>query len=293
MCVRLASSCSCLLALVVAACPSPIEAPRTSVRVATWNAARVFDATCDTGRCGPDAPEGSPTPSEVEADVIRVGRAVRGLEADALVLVEIETSALAQRIAQAAGEGANVAMGDSGPGTIDVAVLSRLAVLEVRAHRPTLALAGRTVSATRVMLEVHLDMGARRLVVLAAHLKSKRDDDPERRLAEARALGALARAASARHPEAVVVVAGDLNDTPSSGPLDALEHDHGLALLTRGLPVDEAYTFGSGSRRSLIDHVLLVPRSFVSPGIVSVARGDTFGYGGSDHAAVRATLDVR
>lgn len=278
------------LLLVLSACAAPLDAP-TSVCLATWNAERVFDTTCDSLRCGPDEAEDVRTPAEMEADVTRVARGVRGLDADVVVLVEIETETLAMRIAQAVGDVESVVSGDSGPGTIDVAVLSRLPLLEARTHRPWLDVDGQDTRSTRVFLEAHLGAPGRRVIVFAAHLKSKRNDDAARRIAEAEALRDLARAASSRHPDALVFVAGDLNDEPDSETLDTLEVY--LALLTRMLPESDAYTFGSGSRRSLIDHVLLLPRPFATPRETAVVRGEGASYGGSDHAAVRAVVEAR
>lgn len=281
------------LFLILAACVEHAPADASRVTIAAWNAERVFDAVCDSGRCGPSEAEDLPDASAAQADAVRVGRAVRALDADIVVISEIENEAVAHRIADAAATYETVHIGESGPGTIDVAVLSRFAVLEWRTHRPYLGLDDPEVRSTRVFIEVHLDAGARRVIVIGAHFKSRLRDDPSRRLAEARAVAELARAAAARHPGAVVLLAGDLNDTPDSPPLDALEVDAALVLHTRALAPSDAFTFGTGSRRTLIDHVLSVPAPFVETTDVKVVRTDGVAYGGSDHAAVYVAFVVR
>jgi endonuclease/exonuclease/phosphatase family metal-dependent hydrolase len=280
------------LGLVVSCGRAPERDAPASFSIATWNAERVFDSVCDTGRCGPSEAEDVRTVAEAGADAIRVARALRTLDADVVVLEEIENRAMLDRIVAAGGTYERACIGESGPGTIDVAIVSRFPLIEVFERRPVLDIEGREVRSTRVMLEAHFDAGGMRLVVIGAHFKSRFRDDAERRHAEARAAGELVRRAARKHPDALIVLAGDLNDTPDSPTLEILEGDFALALLTRSLPDMDAYSFGSGSRRTLIDHVLMAPSAFVSDFAIEVVRGEGDAFGGSDHAAIRATIDV-
>lgn len=283
------------LALLVLGC-TPVPAPTEceTLVVATWNVRRLFDDRCDSGDCGPTRPEDRLPPDEVEASVRRVASAVRALEADVVVLEEIENRALLERIVEAHGGRLASAIGETPtPGSIDVAVIARLPIRRVRHHvgvrlpRPD----GRTTTPTRDLLEVELATSPRPVTVIAAHFKSQRLDDPERRHAEARFAAELVGGA-ARRDGALVVLAGDFNDVPGSTTLRLLEEDGGLFRLTERLAPESAFTLVHEGRPELLDH-LFVPeadRDRVEPEGVGIVRGAEVGYGGSDHAAVRAVF---
>jgi uncharacterized protein len=279
------------LVCVVSCVRAPAREAPGSLSIATWNAERVFDSVCDSGRCGASEAEDVRTVADAEADAIRVARALRTLDADVVVLEEIENRAMLDRIVAAAGGYASASIGESGPGTIDVAIVSRFPLLEVFERRPVLALEGRDVRSTRVMLEAHFDADGTRLIVLGVHFKSRFRDDAERRHAEARAAGELVRRAAREQPDALIVLAGDLNDTPGSPTLELLEGDYALALLTRSLPAADAYSFGSGRGGTLIDHVLMVPSPFFALGTIEIVRSQGDAFGGSDHAAIRTAIE--
>ncbi len=284
----------CLVTLGALACTAPVDpGPSELVALATWNARRVFDGVCDSGRCGEAEPEAVPEPAELEQSLARVAQALGRLDADAVVVTEVEHLALLRAVAQRSGGWDTVVMAESGPGTIDVGVVARWPLLGWAQHRPLLELPSGPTPSTRALLEVHLAVHGRRWIVLGAHLKSKRFDDPPRRVAEAAALAALADSRRRRYPDALLTLAGDFNDDVGSEALDQLERTGELELLTRRLPPEQAYTFGSGRRRALLDHLLWRPLPGSEVSRVEVLRdtGDTFG--GSDHAALRAELGWR
>ncbi len=111
-----------------------------------------------------------------------------------------------------------------------------------------------------------------RLHVLPNHLKSKFNDDPDKRAAQAAEVARIYRALRDAG-EAHVVVLGDLNDTPGSTPLRSLLQETDLREITtsdtftqfeylaptggRGIG-----THGNGRDDEKIDHILLSPALF-------------------------------
>ncbi|MGN6103772.1 MAG: endonuclease/exonuclease/phosphatase family protein [Kofleriaceae bacterium] len=291
-----------LSVLVVAACrsiePYPDAAPAPdTVRVATFNVRRFFDTVCDSGLCGPGDYEEQPTPAEFEQRATQLATAIRGLSADVIALQEVESQACLDALVARIGDVMPYAvLGEIGSvASVDVAVLSRTPLARVVRHRataPLLLADGTTAKFSRELLEVHVEDGA--LVVFAAHFRSKANDDPARRLAEAQVARRVVTEVGAREPEAVVVLAGDLNDTPGSPPLAALVDDDGLVRLADDLDAVSQATYSYQGRGQAIDHLLVtrgrgeaarVPRSS------RVWHGSPqWGWGGSDHAALTSEL---
>src|SRR5262249_11840813 len=112
-------------------------------------------------------------------------------------------------------------------------------------------------------------------------------------LAEAQTSRRIVDEVAAASPEALVVLAGDLNDTPDSPPLLALTDNDGLIRVAADLPVADQYTYVFNGRGEVIDHILqakssttrAVPRSAI------VWKGSR-GFAGSDHYALTADFEV-
>ena len=100
--------------------------------------------------------------------------------------------------------------------------------MRVRADEVLTRPDGSTTTFSRELLEVHVTKAGRAIIFFAAHFRSKSNDDPGRRLAEAQATRRIVDAVAAANPRALVVLGGDLNDTPGSPPLDALTGNGGL-----------------------------------------------------------------
>lgn len=276
----------------------PAEAPRgPTASVASFNVHRLFDAVCDTGDCGPGAYEEVPTPAELDAKVAQLGAAIRALRADVVLLQEVESQASLAALARAVPELPSAVLGETGgPASVDVAVLSSYPITEVRSHYATpLTLPdGRTTTFSRDLLEVHLRPSGAfgDLIVLAAHFRSKVNDDPERRLAEGRAARAIAVAVAQAFPTATVVLGGDLNDVPGSPALEALAEGGALARVSDGLPAADIGTVRYGGAWVALDHLFLARHAVgrLVPGTFQVFRTEQAGWGGSDHGAIRATF---
>jgi predicted extracellular nuclease len=273
--------------------PVPDPDADAHVRLATFNVHRFFDTVCDSGACAPGDYEELPGAAAFEARAEQLARAIVLLDADVVALQEIETQAsLDALVAHLGGALPHGAIGEIGsPASVDVAILSRTPLDYVggyRADHPLTRPDGSTTTFSRELLEVHVQSERGEPIVLfAAHFRSKFDDDPGRRLAEAQASAAIVNDVAAAHPEALVVLGGDLNDVPGSPPLDALTVAGGLVRVADDLPVAAQATYRFNGAGQALDHLLLAPTGAAARVPVSsrVLR-DGDGWGGSDHAAL-------
>jgi endonuclease/exonuclease/phosphatase family metal-dependent hydrolase len=244
---------SCAPALPVP--PASASGAGVMVRVATWNVHDLFDA--EDRLLPPGDRDDVPAPAEVEAKLARVAAVLVRLDADVVLLQEVENAALLDRLAALAGypEARLVEGGD--PRGIDVAALSRLPVRAYVSHGADRDAAGRPLW-PRDCVELHVHAGAASppLVLLASHLSSALSDDGTRRAAQAARLRELAD--ELRAGGAGVVAGGDLNDGPDSEALAPLLADGAWVRAGARLPPDGAWTWSGGGRREVLDH-LLVP----------------------------------
>jgi endonuclease/exonuclease/phosphatase family metal-dependent hydrolase len=269
--------------------------PEGAVRVASFNVHRFFDTVCDSAECGAGAYEALPSPEQFSRRADQIAMAIESLAVDAVLLQEIESQAAFDALSARLPRLSAAVFAETGlPGSVDVGLLARGGLVEVRRHRATHPLVlpdGTTSRFARELLEVHLLVDGAPVVLFAAHLRSKNNDDPARRLAEAQAAAQIVAATSAERPGALVVLGGDLNDEPGSPPLAALEAAGELLRVASELPAGGDSTYWYDGRGQAIDHLLLDTRAaggYVA-GSVRVAHGPAgFTFGGSDHAALVA-----
>ncbi len=269
--------------------------------IATYNVLRFFDANCDTGKCGSDDYEEAPTQGQFEYRADTIAEAILAFDADVVILQEIEDQNCIDALSARLGDEYPTAiLGESGiAGSVDVAILSRYPSLEIRRHAdvPLPRPSGGQTWFSREFLEVHFDADGHRAIVFAAHFKAKSDDDPERRLAEATRAREIIDAVTGENKGALVVLGGDLNDSPGSPPLDALEAGGGMLRVAAELAPDD-WTYRYMDDRRPIDHIYAATAATGAtyvPGSARVFRGNTSkgGYGGSDHAALRASFHAK
>lgn len=260
--------------------------------VGTLNARRFFDTVCQSGSCGANSYEEQLSQAEFDFKVQKVATAIDRMDVDVITLEEIETQAVLDGIAAKVETPFSVVtMGETGASaSLDVAILARGELLEVRKHRDKRLQRpdGSSTSFAREFLEVHTRVDGQRVVVFAAHFKAQRDDDPGRRFAEAEAAGEIMAATSAEFPDALVVLGGDLNDTPDSDPIQALLSAGGLQLLTE----PDFWTYRYINTMIHIDHIIYAQNdggNLVSDSLMYFDDGSG-GFGGSDHRAVKATF---
>jgi uncharacterized protein len=270
-----------------------------SIRVVTFNVRRFFDSVCQSGQCAAGDFEALPTQAEFEARADELATGIRATGAQVVVLQEIENQTALDALSSRLGDilpGA--AMGETGaPGSMDVAVMASVAIDSTVRHRASSVLVrpdGSTTTFSREFYEVHVRVLEREVIAFAAHFRSKVNDDAGRRLAEAQAAHSIVTKAAGANPDALVLLAGDLNDTPGSPPLTALESDGALIRVARDNPVADQATYIFNGQGQAIDHVFRAagsPGSTV-PGSVKVLKG-SYGYAGSDHFALQADFTAQ
>jgi predicted extracellular nuclease len=264
-----------------------------TVRIAAFNVRRFFDTVCDSSACGGSNYEELPSPQAFSARASQLAAAIASLNADVVLVEEVETQASLEALRERLPGLPWAELGETGaPASVDVGVLSAWPITRVLGHREQVLRRpdGSATTFSRELLEVHLDVSGAEVVVFAAHFRSKSNDDPGRRLAEAQAAHALVTAVAAERPRALVVLGGDLNDVPGSPPLVVLEQGGSLLRVASDRPVGDTWTYSYFGDLQAIDHLFLarndgggyVPASF------RTVRDTSRGLGGSDHAAVIA-----
>ncbi len=269
----------------------------TRVRVATLNTHLFFDTVCESRQCGAGDFEALPSQAAFEAKARTLADGIAGLGASVVALQEVETQAsLDALVADLPGRFTDAVLGETGrAGSLDVALVASLPILGVRRHRDRVLVRpdGTHTTFTRELLEVHLQTDGGRLIVLVAHFRSKWQDDPGRREAEATATGQILAELASEWPDATIVLAGDLNDVPGSKTLRALEAEVPLERVAAELHGAETTFVYQGSAYAL-DHIYWVSSAggHYQPGSAEVERDGPRGYAGSDHAALRADFDL-
>ena len=78
--------------------------PPKQVKIATFNVKAFFDPICDSGRCSPRSYEAQPTESEFEAKARQLALGIEALDADVVLLQEVEKSSCLEAIQAALNE---------------------------------------------------------------------------------------------------------------------------------------------------------------------------------------------
>ena len=287
-------------ATVADSAPNDVDLPpATDIKIATFNVSRFFDTSCDTGECWHGAYEDYPTPSEFNARSSQLVEAIQALDADVVVLQEVENEGCLDVLMKSLGDTYTAkVMGETGaPASLDVVTLARGDVLDIRLHRnysiphPD----GGWTKFSREFLEVHLEWKGWRVIVFNAHFKSKTNDDPGRRLAEAMKAREIIEARVEEFPFALLVLAGDINDVPKSPPLKELERENLMLRVAKEIPSGGDWTYNYFGNFRAIDHILLVNDGWgtFKSGTAKVHRDTNgTGWGGSDHCAVTASFSL-
>jgi len=278
-----------LLAAALASCGPPAVRPEVRgaavVRLATWNVHDLFD---ERDRLEPPgALDEVPTVGEVEDRLSAVASVLSRLDADAVLLQEVEDLPLLARLAARSGYPEARLLEGNDPRGIDVALLSRLPVLSYAGHAGELGPDGRPLW-PRDAVEAVLDTGSSRLVLVGTHLSSRLSDPAgTRRALQAGRLRALADGAVTRWGAGLVVVGGDLNDEASAPSLQPLLGDGAWQAAGSG-----GWTWSDGGSRSALDHLALRATDAAALLAIEVVGGADIAEA-SDHRPVVADLLVR
>jgi predicted extracellular nuclease len=284
----------------------PAGPPSRTLEVATINTRLLFDTTCDSGDCGPGGFERAPSQSEYRRRLEGLAADIAPLDADLLLFQEIETrevlSDLAEELDALTADYTALAFGERGfAASIDVGILARGTLVDSRGYRDETTLMhpdGSDTMFVREFLRADLSIDGHSVIAFVAHFKSKANDDPGRRLAEARGARRIVEDVAAQNPEALVLLGGDLNDTPASPPLQALQSTGKTKLAGQDQPLDDIWSYCYRGEREAIDHLLwsnACDDHYVDAS--AVARGERMcpgdrQFADSDHAAVTAEFRV-
>ena len=235
---------------------APADRPAL-LRVVSWNVHDLFDEMADPGTIDPAFTSG-----EVEARLDAVGAVLERLDADVVLLQEVEHLALLRRLAARSGHGEAWLLEGNDPRGIDVGLLSRWPVVRYRGHAGELDAQGRRFW-PRDAVEAVILAGGTPLVLLGTHLSSRLSDpDGVRRRLQATRLRHLADEAAAADPGALVLVGGDLNDEVGAPALQPLFGDGRWVDGAVGQPGGAAvaatdWTWSDGRLHGVLDHLAL------------------------------------
>jgi endonuclease/exonuclease/phosphatase family metal-dependent hydrolase len=271
---------------------APSAAPSSALRLVTWNVHDLFDGTDRT--VAPGELDEVVTSAELEAKLATIGRVLALIDADVVLLQEVENVALLERLAAEAlpGSGYRAFLREGAdPRGIDVGVLSRIPFTVGPTHLGDRDADGRLLWA-RELLEVHLETVPRPLVVLGAHLVSRLDPrDDARRARQAARVREIVEDLGRDPRSPCVVVAGDLNDVPSSKTLSSLLSGGFFVDLGGKLSQEEAWTWTSGGARERIDYALMPAAGGARATRVAVVEGSDV-EAASDHRPLVVDLLV-
>ncbi len=230
--------------------------------MATWNVHDLFD---EYDRTVPPGDQDTVlTSAEVEEKLERVGRVLARIDADLLFLEEVENLPILERLADGAlaldGYRHAYLVDGFDPRGIDIGVLSKWPLDRYVSHLEDRDAAGNHLW-SRDLVEIHLVLGGRRLVLLGNHFISQLGQNDARRAEQAERARAYADRLAGEWPEALVAVLGDLNASPESASLGALLADGVYWDLGASLPPEESWTYGAGSFHSRIDYILVHRRA--------------------------------
>lgn len=251
------------------------------VRVVSWNVHDLFD---DADRTAPPgALDTVLAPAEVEEKLARVAAVLVRLDADLVLLQEVETAALAEALAARTGHAVARLVEGNDPRGIDVAVLSRFPLVAYVSHREERDGAGRPLF-PRDCVEAHAALpGRRRLALVGSHLSSALSDDGTRRAEQAARMREIADALA---PGAALVLAGgDLNDAADAPALAPLLGDGAWIDPAGALPAGDGWTWSGGGTRAALDH-LLVPQAQAGSVVQATVAAGPDVEAASDHRPV-------
>lgn len=258
------------------------------VAIATWNVYRFFDTVCDSGQCGSGDYEELPSDAEFNAQADDIANGIKKINADVILLEEVESERCMEALASRLGYSASqwiIVENRFRKGDVYTAIMTKGTIVAHKQYEKT-----DSGYFSRPLLQATIDYGSE-FIVFVAHFKSQSNDNPELRLAEAEKTHDIVTAVAMDNQDTLVVMGGDLNDVPSSPPLDALL-DAGDFLRVAdelGHPGDATYWY---KRAIAIDHILMSTRAGGTflPGSGEIFKNGAtqYSFQESDHAAVRA-----
>lgn len=269
------------------------RSPAADLTITTFNVENLFDLEDNPGV---DDADSTPTPEALETQLRKLTLAVENeLRLPEIIVVqEVENTAILQALGDrvnATGNGTDYTATsfDSSDGRgIEVGFLwdaNRVMLADaylLDGSEAEAAFGPMSASPGREPLVGVFEVQGQAVTVIGNHFKSKSGDDPlygvdwpparfteSQRKLQAQAVREFVNTLFADDPDALVVVAGDLNDFPFGEPGEG--DDDPLAILEGGddvvplvnviglLPPSEAYTYLYDGNAQILDHILISP----------------------------------
>jgi len=229
------------------------------------------------GRVAFGAVGNPPSAKYVQLEAYAIAQVIKYNEADIVGLVEVEGANVVKQILKYLPDEYQMVFkkGRDGFTGQDVAIITRYEV--VGSPNNFLGVSGTFNGVSKTpskALGVDLKNGSNDYFVVVAHLLSKRDDNDNKRAAQANAIHNLIDSKSGHK-----IVMGDLNDTPNSSTLKEL-YKTDLNIINK-----DEYSYIYQGHKQLIDHIL------VSDSLKVGAKFESFDLGAiSDHRGVKAVF---
>jgi endonuclease/exonuclease/phosphatase family metal-dependent hydrolase len=280
--------------------PFPMARPKPGqLTVAAYNILNLFDDVDDPYR------EDEATPPKPREQMQALAQSIESLGADVIALEEVENRDYLQRFVDVflphLGYDEVVLFEGNDMRGIDVAVVSRVPIGEVRSHRHLKFKGpdGAVQHFQRDLLSITVEpQGGPPVEVWVVHLKSKRGGNDAAseaiRLAEAMQIRKLLDERLARDAQARIIVTGDFNDTADSKSLKTIVGSGPTAMWSAMAdlgPNPRVLTYNEGDFKSIIDFMLCSPamhQRYVT-GSFRVPQG-SIATTGSDHNPIVATF---
>ncbi|MEZ4227342.1 MAG: endonuclease/exonuclease/phosphatase family protein [Polyangiaceae bacterium] len=231
-----------------------------------WNVKNLYNDVRDSPEVA-QADEIILSASQYQAKLTGIAKVLNDLDADVVVLQEVENENVVADLAKAAGRfpHTHITKGND-PRGIDIALLSDVPLGPVLSHKDEFFQSStdpsRNFKFARDVLEAHLIFNTRHVVLLGVHWKSGTDADSMlKRLAEAEQTRRVATEVKFNDPSAMVVTLGDFNDVPGSPPLVALAGAAPMPLesATANVPTGDRWSVTFGNNPMLFDDQILDP----------------------------------
>jgi endonuclease/exonuclease/phosphatase family metal-dependent hydrolase len=201
-----------------------------------------------------------------DAAIANTARVIAAVNPDILVLVEVETRPALQHFHDKVllplidrPYGYNMVIDGNDERGIDVGILSRYPIRNMRSHIADRS--GKTATFSRDCPEYYVELpSGRELLILPNHFASKGSDpNGTRRRRQAKAAAQIYQSLCKKFP--LALIAGDLNDYPGSGALDALLKKTDLRDAMSLKQYGGAFpgTYQRATEKEKIDYLLMSP----------------------------------
>lgn len=283
------------------------DSSKQTLTLSTYNIRNLFDGVQNPGKA-----EEKPKP---EKELKALSDAIHDIKADVIALEEVESKATLKSFADKYLKDLNyqvVLREANDPRGIDVAILSKLPVLNIKSHKNVkINVSGQEPSTfSRDLLQVKLKAPNNyQFTLFVTHLKSQHggDDADLKRKGEVMKVREIIRDYTKKNPKDNYLLVGDFNDVHDSMPLqpilDSKKSDLNLTdLIHKDLGAGtEVYTYHPQKFRSRIDYMLISPtmmNEYVNKSVKihKFPENTSFDkwtfYTASDHLPVTAKFDI-